>query len=108
MAAVRAPTVESAPSFDQDVAALRTKYPEIDSAVSELMENLRSYWTIPHHPVDPATHPNIYAEKLDYPPLGAAGAGRFLATYYGSPLTTNPMQEPLHRFLLISLTDLAE
>lgn len=103
MSAVRAPTLELAPSFNKHVDALRPKYPEIDACVEDFTDTVRAYWTIPHFPVNPR-YPNVYAEKIDYPDLGASGIGLFLVTYYASELTTNPMQHPLRRFVLISIT----
>ncbi len=105
MAAVRAPKVERLHAFDQDVQALRGKYPEIDAVVADLVEFLTIAWNPPHVAVDSKKLPGVYVTQLDYPPLGAGGIGRFVVVYHASPQASNPMQEPLRRYTLLSLVD---
>jgi hypothetical protein len=105
MCALRAPKVETTPSFDQDVAALQQKYPEIGSVVEELTEFLTIAWNPPHVAVDAAKLPGIYVTQLDYPPMGASGVSRFILVYHASPQSENPMQQPLRRYTLLSLVE---
>ena len=104
MAAMWATTVEQEASFVDHLNRLRKDYPKIDEPIDEFIDRLRTYFTLPNIPVDPDSHPNIFADKLDYPPLGSEGAGCFLVTYYASPVAENPMQGPVRRYRLISIS----
>lgn len=53
-------------------------------------------------PIDP-NNPDLYAHRLDYEPLGAAGAGIFIATYHAAPPTIQVAQnpQPSQRYTLV-------
>lgn len=105
MGALRAPRVERLPAFDSDVQALKSKYPDIDAVVEELIAFLTIAWNPPHVAVDPKTLPGVYVTQLDYPPLGAEGMSKFVLVYRASPQSANPMSEPLRRYTLLSLVE---
>ncbi len=104
MAAMWASTVTLSEPFVADVESLRADFPDIDECVEDFGNVLRTYWTITHFPVDTDSLPNVFAEKIDYPPHGAEGAGLFLVTYHAADGNANPMQGPTRRFTLLSLT----
>ncbi len=105
MSPIWAPKVGRLRSFDQDVDALREKYPAIDDVVEELADFLTIAWNPPHVGVDPTTLPGVYTTQLDYPAFGAGGLSKFIVVYHASAQAANPMQEPLRRYTLISLIE---
>ena len=105
MSALRAPTVTQGPTFRDDVEALRNKYPEIDSVITELAEALTVSWHVPHRPIPNQSNPHVYGVALDYPPHGSSGIGVLLVTYHATPEAMNKMSEPLRRYTLLTLSD---
>ena len=105
MSALRGAAVKREPPFDQQVAALKAKYPDIDKALTELEDFLRLGYSIPHMPVIPPTK-NTYAVTMDYPPKGAAGRRLFLVTYHATEPVTPTMQVPSRVFTLLTIREL--
>ncbi len=104
MAAMRASTVTEDASFVEEKHALCAKYPEINVVVDELKEALRLDYAVPEFPVDPEKLPGVYAIRLDYPPLGSAGRGRFLVTYHATDASPS-MTIPYRRFTLLTIQE---
>jgi hypothetical protein len=105
MAPMRAPRVERAPPFHEDLAALREKYSTINDVVDDLSETLTAVWRPPHTPVDPSSLPEIFAVNLDYPPSGAEGRGIFRITYHATPEVANKMSDPLRTYTLLTIQE---
>jgi hypothetical protein len=93
MVAMRASViVNRTKKFRVDVAGLAATYPHIEKAVVDAEDSLRLGYQLPHLPVDPMM-PDVYAIRVDYPPLGSAGLGRFIAAYHGTkPSAVNASQ----------------
>lgn len=102
--ALRAPEIRTADSFQSDVEALRSRFPEIDAAIEEWLDALRGEWDIPHRAIDPQTHPGAYTANVDYPAGGSEGLGVFCVTYHATPRAGNPMQYPLRIYTVLSIT----
>lgn len=100
--AVRAPMVEERAEFVTQVAALKGKYPEIDAVMADFRALLVMDYALPHVPVDQAKYPRVCATKLDYPPLGLEGLGRFLVTYRVGDRKPS-MTDPLCRYTLLTI-----
>jgi hypothetical protein len=77
---MRAPKFYYTATWDVGVAALRLRYPAIEYAIEDFQYALVLDYGLPEVPVDP-DRPDVYAMRIDYPPLGAAGRQRFLVTY---------------------------
>lgn len=92
-----------ADSFNSDLDQLRPEYPLIDECVEELEEFLKLDYVIPEILVDRDT-PNVYATKLDYPPLGSAGKSLFLVTYHATDPNPSP-RTPYRTFTFLSITE---
>ncbi len=104
MGAMRACTVTEDASFLAEKGALCAKYPAINTAVEDLKEALQLDYAVPEFPVDPDGLPGVYAIRLDYPPLGSAGRGRFLITYHATDPAPS-MTNPYRRFTLLTVTE---
>jgi hypothetical protein len=91
-------------SFEDDLAALRGMYPEIDRVVSELVDVLLLDYDLPEIPVEVKTLQQVYAVLLDYPPLGPSGPQRFLVTYHATDPTPSP-QTPYRTYTLLRITE---
>ena len=106
---VRMAELKRTEAFEDDLKALREKYDKIDAAVGDLRDVLLLGYDLPHIPVDEDI-PNVFAIKVDYPPLGSLGQGRFLATYHQAidegGHAANPMNNPLRTFTLLTITEL--
>jgi hypothetical protein len=102
---VRASVCDSSDDqFRAQVDALKAQYPQIGIVVDELCEVLRFGYSLPQFLVDPhdSGYPNVYLVRVDYPPLGAAGAGKFLVTYHATePMMS--MNRPYQTFTLLSI-----
>jgi hypothetical protein len=105
MGAMRAPSVIRAATFESDISALRSNYPQIDDAVGQLEADLQEAWAPPHIEVDALEFPGVYAVGLDYPPLGAQGTKKFLLIYHATAEARNKMSEPLRTYRLLSIAE---
>lgn len=103
MAPVWTARVERADSFTQDLVALRSKFPEIDSVIQDFEDALRLGHGLPHVPVSGTA--SVYATLADYPPHGSAGLGVFLVTYHRQLHAYSPMQGPPATFSLLTITE---
>ena len=100
---MRAPVVVRDETFKKDLAKLLTKYPELDKAIQENEYLLGLNYPLPHMPADTSS-PKVYAVRIDYPPMGSRGIGRFLMTYHATDLTPH-MQIPLQTFTLLTIAE---
>jgi len=107
--AVRMAEVRRTDAFEADLKELRKTYHQIDAAWAELRDTLLPGYDLPLSPVDDAV-PNVFAQKMDYPPLGALGLGRFVVTFHltidQAGHAANPMSNPLRIFTFLTITEL--
>src|SRR5688572_19973520 len=105
MAPMYGATVDTSPPFDAALQALRAQYPDIEDVFREFSEDLRlDYLTRRERPVDPQDSPDIYMMRMDYRPMGAAGAGRFLVTYHATARLPS-MNLPYRRITFLTIED---
>ncbi len=106
---VRMAEVKRTEAFEADLTELREKYDKIDAAVADLRDTLMLGYDLPMIPVDEAD-PHVFAQKMDYPPLGSLGLGRFVVTYHQvidhEGYAANPMSNPQRVFTLLTITEL--
>lgn len=102
--AVWGSVVNRAETFDTHLEALQGEYPAIDKEVQDLEELLRLDYVLPEIKVDPESALNVYAIKLDYRPLGAAGRSRFLVTYHATDPEPSP-NTPYRTFTMLTITE---
>ena len=91
------------PEFDDDLAYLRRRYPQIDEVVEEFCDVLRSGYDLPQRPIDRLL-PNTYSVNLDYPPLEEHGLAHFQITYHQSADNPWPVT-PFRTFTLLTLIE---
>lgn len=100
---LRADDVVRSESFNLDVATLLAGYPEIEKTVRALSDTL--ILNVPHRPIKVGK--NLFAIKVDYPPLGSSGRGLFLVTYHhnGGVPQSGDVSRPgrVYTFLTITL-----
>ena len=104
MGAVRASQCVREAQFVTDLRALQSKYPKVDAAIDEFCETLVLDYELPRMLVSPKTLPNVYAHRIDYPPLGEAGLGRFLVTYHATDPAPSP-KTPYRTFTLLTISE---
>lgn len=104
---VRASEVNTTDAFKADMKTLRQKYPEIDAAFNELRDTLLLGYNVPLMPVDLPS--NVFAQKMDYPPMGSLGLGRFIVTFHHvmdeKGHAANPMTNPLRIFTFLTVSE---
>jgi hypothetical protein len=101
MGAMRAPRVDEAPPFRKALDKLRDQHPELDEALDDFKRALKLGYKAPKQRVR-AQGPNVYIERMDYPALGAGGAGRFVVLFHATD--ANPgMSQPLQVFTLLTI-----
>ena len=98
---VRMPVLRRAPTFERDLALLRDQHAEIDAAVDEFCEFLPMGYVEATPERVPGVQPPVYAHKIDYPPFGSRGRGRFLVTF-ALKESARPMRDP-DLFLLLTI-----
>lgn len=74
------PLVRRADTFEKALARLRGQHAEIDQVVDDFCNTLAKGAAVAP-PMQVATKPPVYAHRVDYPPFGARGQGRFLVTF---------------------------
>jgi hypothetical protein len=90
MAAMWVRPVGTDESFDNNVDGLRARYSEIDSVVDTFKNDLANNPKLTRMPLGG----ELFAQRVDYPPLGADGIQRFLVIYHAPPgHQANPMQQ---------------
>ena len=104
MAAIRPPIVEERSEFREQAEHVKTTYPEIESVLDEFREALVMDYDLPHVPIGLADNPGVCAVKLDYPPRGVDGLGRFLLTYHTGERKPS-MRDPLCCYTLVSIRE---
>ena len=104
---IRSSTVAADPAFQADLLQLTKKYTEIDSAIDEFSEILKCgfHLDLVQIPVDPSISTRVYAHRMDYPPLGASGRGKFLVIYHATDPGPSPTK-PYQQITLLRLIDL--
>ena len=90
MAPIRSPVLNRIDHFTESLAALSSEYPQIEETIKELEELIRCDFLLPEIPVSATEIPNVYAIRMDYPPLGERGIGHFLITYHATQPTPSP------------------
>ena len=89
------PLVRRAGTFEEELAKLREQHAEIDQVVDDFCNTLaRGAAVAP--PMQVATSPPAYVHRVDYPPFGDRGKGRFLITFVEK-------LEPFDEVLLVSI-----
>lgn len=76
----RRPVVFRTTPFEQDLARLRDQHEEIESAVDEFCSALARGAMLAKPERLPGDPPS-YVHRMDYPPYGARGRGRFIVIY---------------------------
>lgn len=100
--AMRAAQVKEAPSFVASVKALRDRYPEIRAAIDEFRTVLMLLDSrLPMQKVSDTTE-RVYAQKMDYPPMGSDGRGRFIVVLHATKPTPS-MNQPFQVFTLLAI-----
>jgi hypothetical protein len=90
--AVRAPQVRRASPFDADLEILREQHAEIDSVVDDFCEALAFGYFVATPERIAGSNPRAFAHRVDYPPFGTRGRGRFLVTFLYRK-ADNPMRD---------------
>lgn len=90
--------VGTAESFDEDLAVLLPKYPELKKVVDRFARALVDNPKLTRIPLDDGEgigeFPGVFVHLLDYPPLGVDGLHRFRVTYHAPPRgKPNPWQQ---------------
>lgn len=97
--------VATAESFSKDLAVLLGKYSELPELIAEFKEALKNNIGITRIPLDDPDgdeeFPGVFAQLLDYPPLGTKGIKAFRITYHAMAEKANPWQ----RFTLLSIQE---
>ncbi len=105
MAGMWAHPVATAESFEKDSADLLGDYPKLPAVIDEFKGALKDNLRITRIPLDdgdgPEENPGVFAQLLDYPPLGAKGVKLFRVTYHAMAEKANPWQ----RFTLLSIRE---
>lgn len=91
--AMRAPQVRRAATFETDLEALREQHAEIDDAIDAFCEALVLGYREASSDRIPGHNPPVYAHRVDYPPFGGRGRGRFRVTFLVKK-GVNPMRDP--------------
>lgn len=86
------------------MASLLPKYPDLDAALQQFTDFLRLGYNQPQIPVDPSVL-GVYLIRMDYPPMGSAGAGRFLVTYHATDPKPLSMFEPHRVYTLLTISE---
>ncbi len=92
---IAASSTEESSVFAAAAEDLQKAYPEVREEIDKLQELLRCGYVLPQIPIQPDTFPNVYAVRMDYPPLGERGVALFLVTYHATspaPSLTVPYQ----------------
>jgi hypothetical protein len=98
--------VGTAESFDHDLAVLLPKYSELPDVVTAFMDALAHNVKLTRIPLDDGSGQDdfqgLFAQLLDYPPLGEMGIQLFRVTYHAPPKhEANPWQ----RFTLLTIVE---
>jgi len=97
--------VATAESFDQDLAVLLPQYDELPSVIEGFKRALAANRGITRIPLDDGENgeefPGVFAQLVDYPPLGPAGKQRFRVTYHAMAERANPWQH----FTLLTIVE---
>lgn len=104
--AMRGSQVNEAPSFLADVKALRDRYTDIRTAIEEFKLALKADYILPMQRVS-ETIPRVYAQKMDYPPMGSGGRGRFIVVLHMTKPTPS-MGVPFQTFTLLAIYESPE
>jgi len=104
--AMRGAVVEEAPSFIANVKALRDRYPRIREAIDEFKQALKLDYVIPMLRVSEST-PQVYAQKMDYPPMGSGGRGRFVVVLHATKAAPS-MNQPFRTYTLLAISEAPE
>jgi len=105
LAAVRTPALVESSGFKEAKRALAGEYREIDRVVSDLEDLIRCDYLLPAIQVDAKEMPNVYAIRMDYPPLGERGIGLFLVTYHATPRTPVHPVRPYRTFTMLTIEE---
>src|SRR5687768_15645852 len=94
--AMWAKPVGTSESFNADLKELQLTYPELPSLVEDFKQALAENPGLPRIPFAedgaPEDEPELYAQMMDYPPLGGAGMRKFRISYWAPPGDPNPWQ----------------
>jgi hypothetical protein len=74
------PVVRRLAPFEADLALLRLRYAEIDAVVDDFCSTLALGLLEAKPAVVPGSNPPALVHRVDYPPFGAGGKGRFAVT----------------------------
>lgn len=85
------------------MADLQGRYPEIDAAVRAFSDALEMDYVLPLFLVSGGTV-GVYLHRVDYPPHGSAGLGKFIVTFHATEPRPSP-GTPFRTFTLLTINE---
>jgi len=102
MPPMRGTVVKRSLPFISQLDQLLVDFPILERQIEELEDALRLDYDLNEFPIDAGLR--VYAIRVDYPPHGSAGRGRFLVTYHATDPEPS-MHQPYRTVTLLTIAD---